>query len=185
MCPKNTEKMEELKCNDIQDVATYCGLVLLKEGMTVTPLKLQKILYYVQAWMMVFFDEQLLFDEKPQAWVNGPVYPSVYARFKSVGRYTQLKKEDFIDKGTLTEAISTYAEKLSLTLSQITVLNKLLLIYGAKNQDQLVFMTHCEMPWSIARGDLEPFENSENPISFKDMYRFYKERYEANRKARS
>ena len=54
--------METLRKNDIQDVATYCGLVLLKEGMTVTPLKLQKILYYVQAWMMVFFNEQLLFD---------------------------------------------------------------------------------------------------------------------------
>lgn len=37
-----------------QDVATYCGLVLLKEGMTVSPLKLQKMLYYIQAWMMMF-----------------------------------------------------------------------------------------------------------------------------------
>lgn len=176
--------METLRRNDIQDVATYCGLVLLKEGMTVTPLKLQKILYYVQAWMMVFFNEQLLFDEQPQAWVNGPVYPSVHDRFRATGRYTQLKKEDFVGDGTLTEAIAAYAKKLELTPSQMTVLNKLLLIYGAKNQDQLVFMTHCEMPWSIARGDLEPFENSENPISFKDMYLFYKERYEANRKAR-
>ena len=76
--------------------------------------------------------------------------------------------------------ISEYAEKLGLTPSQMEVLNKLVLIYGSKNQDQLVFMTHCEMPWSIARGDLEPFENSENPISFKDMYNFYKERYETN-----
>lgn len=32
--------MEKLQKNDIQDVATYCGLVLLKEGMTVSPLKL-------------------------------------------------------------------------------------------------------------------------------------------------
>lgn len=36
--------MEKLQKNDIQDVATYCGLVLLKEGMTVSPLKLQKML---------------------------------------------------------------------------------------------------------------------------------------------
>ena len=177
--------MEELRRNDIQDVATYCGLVLLKEGMTVTPLKLQKILYYVQAWMMVFFNEQLLFGDEPQAWVNGPVYKSVYDRFKDTGRYTQLKKEDFIGEGAqLTDAIASYADRLGLTKKQFGVLNKLLLIYGAKNQDQLVFMTHCEMPWSKARADLEPFENSENPISFKDMYTFYKERYETNRKAR-
>ena len=176
--------MEELRRNDIQDVATYCGLVLLKEGMTVTPLKLQKILYYVQAWMMVFYNEQLIFGDEPQAWVNGPVYPSVYARFKSTGRYDMLRKEDFISEGTLTEAIAAYSRKLGLTEKQLAVLNKLLLIYGAKNQDQLVFMTHCEMPWSKARADLEPFENSENVISFKDMYAFYKERYETNRMAR-
>lgn len=176
--------MEELRKNDIQDVATYCGLVLLKEGMTVTPLKLQKILYYVQAWMMVFFDGQLLLDDKPQAWVNGPVYPSVFARFKSTGRYDMLRKEDFVSEGTLTEAIEAYGKKLGLKAKQQEVLNKLLLIYGAKNQDQLVFMTHCEMPWSKARADLEPFENSDNVISFKDMYTFYKERYDNNRKAR-
>ena len=135
---------------------------------------------------MVFFNKQLLFEEKPQAWVNGPVYKSVYDRFKATGRYTQLKKEDFIgEEILLTDAIASYADRLGLTAKQFGILNKLLLIYGAKNQDQLVFMTHCEMPWSKARADLEPFENSENQISFEDMYAFYKERYDNNRKARA
>ena len=178
------EATEILKKNDIQDVASYCGLVLLKEGMTVSPLKLQKILYYVQAWMMVFFDRQLLFDDKPQAWVNGPVYPSVYERFKGIGRYSMMSKEDFVIGSSLTKRITELDKKFDLTDKQRTVLNKLIEIYGSKNQDQLVFMTHCEDPWSIARGDLNPFENSENTISFEDMYAFYKERYEKNRQAR-
>lgn len=177
-------EVEGLRKNDIQDVATYCGLVLLKEGMTVTPLKLQKILYYVQAWMMVFYGKQLLFDEPPQAWVNGPVYPSVYSRFKGTGRYNLLKKEDFVSDGKLTDVINEYAAKLQLSEKQFAVLNRLLLIYGAKTQDQLVFMTHCEDPWSNARKDLQPFENSENIIAFEDMYSYYKERYETNRQAR-
>lgn len=177
-------EVEGLRKNDIQDVATYCGLVLLKEGMTVTPLKLQKILYYVQAWMMVFYGKQLLFDEAPQAWVNGPVYPSVYSRFKDTGRYDLLKKEDFVSDGKLTDVINEYAAKLQLSEKQFAVLNRLLLIYGAKTQDQLVFMTHCEDPWSNARKDLQPFENSENIIAFEDMYSYYKERYETNRQAR-
>lgn len=179
------EVIKKLKKNDIQDVATYCGLVLLKEGMTVSPLKLQKMLYYIQAWMMVFFDRQLLFDDQPQAWVNGPVYPSVYERFKSVGRCNMMSKSDFAGEGALTERIVELGQKLCLTDEQKDVLNKLIDIYGSKNQDQLVFMTHCEDPWSIARGDLDPFENSVSPISFDDMYSFYKARYEANRKARN
>ena len=176
--------MEKLQKNDIQDVATYCGLVLLKEGMTVSPLKLQKMLYYIQAWMMVFFDRQLLFDDKPQAWVNGPVYPPVYDRFRSIGRYDMMSKNDFIQGGSLTEGIESLEERLGLTEPQLDVLQKIIDIYGSKNQDQLVFMTHCEAPWSIARGDLGPFENSDNPISFDNMYSFYKACYEANRKAR-
>lgn len=176
--------MEKLQKNDIQDVATYCGLVLLKEGMTVSPLKLQKMLYYIQAWMMVFFDHQLLFDDKPQAWVNGPVYPMVYDRFRSIGCYDMMTKGDFIQEGTLSENIVAYEKRLELTERQLEVLHRLIAIYGAKNQDQLVFMTHCEDPWSIARGDLGLFENSNNPISFDDMYLYYKARYEANRKTR-
>ena len=46
--------MEKLRKNDIQDVASYCGLVLLKEGMTISPLKLQKMLYYIQAKLLRF-----------------------------------------------------------------------------------------------------------------------------------
>lgn len=176
--------MDILKRNDIQDVATYCGLFLLKEGMTVSPLKLQKILYYVQAWMMVFFEEQLLFDEQPQAWVNGPVYPSVYQRFKSVGRYSQFTKDDFAEGCSLTEAIHKYRRLLGLTTIQQDALDKVIAIYGAKTQDQLVFMTHCEDPWSKARGNSDPFENSDEVISFADMYSYYKDRYDSNRKER-
>ena len=95
-----------------------------------------------------------------------------------------MTKEDFLQNGTLTEGIESMSKHLGLSRQQLDVLHKIIAIYGSKNQDQLVFMTHCEAPWSIARGDLGPFENSDNPISFDDMYSFYKTRYEANQKAR-
>lgn len=165
--------MEKLNPQPIVNVANYCGISLLNNGMTVTPLKLQKILYYIQAWMLVFFKMQKIFEEIPEAWVNGPVYPSVYARFKAIGMYTQLSEKDF--NGNM---------DLSITSEQKRVLDKLILIYGSKTQDQLVFMTHCEDPWSNARKDLQPFESSHNPISFEDMYSYYKNRYDTNRKNR-
>lgn len=59
---------------DIKMVARYIALSLLTKQMTVSPLKLQKLLYYAQAWSMVFFGRQRqLFADVPQAWVNGPV----------------------------------------------------------------------------------------------------------------
>ncbi len=38
---------------DIKDIARYVGLSLIAKGLTVSPLKLQKLLYYVQSWYMV------------------------------------------------------------------------------------------------------------------------------------
>lgn len=44
-----------MKTVDIKDYAAYVGINMLMQGLTVSPLKLQKILYYEQAWHMVGF----------------------------------------------------------------------------------------------------------------------------------
>src|SRR6266498_32696 len=62
------------------DVAKY---ILSKKG-SMTAMKLQKLLYYCQAWSLVW-DEKPLFDNMIQAWANGPVVPSVYNYHR--GRY--------------------------------------------------------------------------------------------------
>ena len=68
---------------DIKDVARYIGLSLINKGLSVSPLKLQKVLYYVQSWNMVIFGrDKTLFPQAPQAWVNGPVYPEIYYEYK-------------------------------------------------------------------------------------------------------
>ncbi|WP_307850044.1 MULTISPECIES: type II toxin-antitoxin system antitoxin SocA domain-containing protein [unclassified Saccharopolyspora] len=41
-----------------------------------TAMKLQKLVYYSQAWHLVW-DERPLFDEPVQAWANGPVVPDL------------------------------------------------------------------------------------------------------------
>lgn len=51
---------------------------------TLTPLKLQKILYYVQATFLAQHG-QPLFNEPIQKWQYGPVVPSVYFEFKDYG----------------------------------------------------------------------------------------------------
>ena len=68
---------------DIKDVARYIGLSLINKGLSVSPLKLQKVLYYVQSWNMVIFGrDKTLFPQAPQAWVNGSVYPEIYYEYK-------------------------------------------------------------------------------------------------------
>ena len=56
------------------DVAAY---ILNKLG-TISTIKLQKLVYYCQAWSLVW-DEAPLFNEKIEAWVNGPVVRELFA----------------------------------------------------------------------------------------------------------
>lgn len=54
---------------------------LLDQYEDITPLALQKSLYYVQGFYYAFYNK-FLFDEDCQAWVHGPVYPDVYYRYR-------------------------------------------------------------------------------------------------------
>ena len=48
----------------------------------ITPLMLQKALYYVQGFYYAFYGT-FLFPEDCEAWVHGPVYPAIYAKYKN------------------------------------------------------------------------------------------------------
>ena len=50
----------------------------------VTPLMLQKLLYYIQGWSFVLNGREM-FEENCEAWVHGPVYKDVYNIFKQFG----------------------------------------------------------------------------------------------------
>src|SRR5680860_208464 len=57
----------------VLDVAEY----ILKETGSMTTMKLQKLVYYSQAWSLVW-DEKPLFGEPIEAWANGPVVRALY-----------------------------------------------------------------------------------------------------------
>lgn len=47
--------------------------------------------------------------------------------------------------------------------------------------NDLIFLTHSELPWVEAREGLAPFQSSQNPISQNTMYYYYKARHERNK----
>lgn len=63
-------------------VSDYLLVENRERGENLTNLKLQKLLYYAQAWHLALRNAPL-FDEDFQAWVHGPVLPSQYLRFRS------------------------------------------------------------------------------------------------------
>ena len=182
---KNVRAMatKEMPLVDIKDMAVYTGLSLIMKGMSVSPLKLQKILYYEQSWHMVFFGrENTLFEDIPQAWVNGPVYPKIYHEYK--GKVTlmsdNLSASDFYS-GNIEDRLKSLIAMFGWNKEQIECIDSVITLYGAKTQDQLVMMTHIEDPWCEKRGDLLPFERSNEYMSLDSMHDYYKARYTRNR----
>lgn len=172
---------------DIKKVAVYLGLSLALKGLSVSPLKLQKILYYTQSWFMVYFGrENTLFREAPQAWVNGPVYPTIYNEYKDKAKNMcdHLPIEVFCANKP-DEYMAQLASEFGLTNEQIEFIESVILLYGAKSQNQLIFLTHSEQPWADARSGLQPFEYSTNEISLDSMYSYYHNRHQRNISARN
>ena len=165
----------------IQEIAKYIGLASIIKGLSISPLKLQKLLYYVQAWYMVFYGkENNPFEDKPQAWVNGPVYPEIYYAYKdkTPNMCDHLQASDFCE-GAPEHAMGSLMERLNGL--DIELLESIILLYGSKSQNDLIFITHSEKPWVEAREGLKPYERSSKELSLDTMYEYYKERHDRNR----
>ena len=137
---------------NVLDVAQY---ILNNQG-SMTTMKLQKLVYYSQAWSLVW-DEKPLFDDKIEAWASGPVVPNLYNVHKgkfeieSLGKWQPAKLEDY--------------ERITID----AVLN----LYGEKPAQWLSDLTHMENPWKEARKGRKPGENCRKEITPAAMVEYY------------
>jgi len=107
-------------------------------GDFITPLKLQKLLYYAQGCHLAIFDKPL-FEDKIEAWKHGPVVNSIYEKYKCYG-WTS------INDPNPTPEFEYFVEKM---------LNDVNIVYGKYSAKQLVEMTHNEEPWQKTYNEQE------------------------------
>lgn len=120
--------------------------------------KLQKLLYYAQAWNLVLNGDKL-YDEDIEAWIHGPVIPVVYRKYKTFGRMPIQDNATFDDS--------------QFTQNEINVLKQVWDIYGKFDGDYLEMLSHSEDPWIIARGKAEATESCTTVIDPVVMREFY------------
>jgi uncharacterized phage-associated protein len=121
-------------------VADYLLWFAKEHGDVLTPLKLQKLMFYADAWHMVLNDGEELVPEHFEAWVHGPVLREVYFRFNHY-RWNPISQE--IQLPALSEKIKTF-------------LDEVYKVFGGLSGYELEQLTHQEQPWKAARGDLPP-----------------------------
>jgi uncharacterized phage-associated protein len=126
-------------------------------GDTISPLKLQKLVYYAQAWSMVLRGEAL-FPDPIEAWMHGPVVRTLWELYKDY------KHRDIPQP---TEPCPEF------TSDELEVLEEVWSAYGELSARQLEHLTHSEEPWLEARRGLDPGDKSQNKIPLEHMQLYY------------
>ena len=137
---------------DVFDVASY---ILEKQGQ-MTTWKLQKLVYYCQAWSLVWDDDEM-FPEEVEAWANGPVVRELYEIHRGkyrVGRLPAGNSDALDDR-------------------QRSTVNAVLKFYGDKSPQWLSDLTHMEDPWKLARRGMPDGIRGDSVVSKESLSEYY------------
>lgn len=128
--------------------------ILQKLGI-ISAMKLQKLVYYCQAWSMVWEDRPI-HKNRTEAWANGPVVEELYDAHR--GKFK-------------IESVNGKPERLSR--EDIETINAVIAHYGNKSSHWLSELTHQEDPWVKARGDLPRGARGNEEITLSSMTEYY------------
>jgi uncharacterized phage-associated protein len=136
----------------VDDVA---AAVLERTG-PVDTWRFQKLIYYCQAWHLVW-EGRPLFDPRVEAWANGPVVPWLYRQHRG-----QFVLGDWPS-----------GSSVGLAEDETSTIDAVLKTYGDKTGHWLSILTHSEPPWRNARRGLSAGERGQKEITKEAMAEYY------------
>ncbi len=134
------------------DVAQY---ILQRQG-AMSAMKLQKLVYYSQAWHTVWAENRL-FENKIEAWKDGPVCPDLWKEHAREFRVSSLTSGD----------VTKLTDREKKTIKQV------LKFYGKHNAQWLSDLSHSEDPWLLARRGVPKGAASNAEITPAAMHEYY------------
>ena len=150
--PQNIKLPIHTGGTNVFDVAAY----ILEKCGEMSALKLQKLVYYCQAWSLVW-DEAPLFPERIEAWAYGPVVKELYEYHRGFYRLSRLP----------------LGASFKLTSKQKQTIDAVINYYSVKTPQQLIELTHLEDPWKNARQGLPVGAPSNREITHEAMAEYY------------
>jgi len=151
---------------NINQVCDYIIVQVTEAGENLNLLKLQKLLYYTQAWHLAFYGKTA-FDGKFQAWIHGPVNRTIYDRFsRNRSLYSEITEDDVqpgFDSRKIPKPLRSHIDIVLET-------------YAKFSGSQLEEISHRETPWQSARRGYRPSQRCEVVIDESVMKDYYKSR---------
>lgn len=157
---KAAEEIAGLFC--VSDKMLLTISYIFEQMKEVTPLALQKILYFIQGIYMVIFGKPL-YKEDCMAWIHGPVYEEVYDLFRDF-KYNPIEDNRFAIFKDRFEELSEQEKK---------VIDLVINTFGKYSGKVLEDITHEELPWKNARAGYESSEPSREIISKDEIKNYF------------
>ncbi len=135
------------------EVASYFfALAAAEEEPTfLTPLGLQKLLYYAQGWAIAEWGHTL-YSDALEAWPLGPVAPAVWQKYQG-------KRPIMLDELPAAQLSEEQKSMIAAVWSRYKMFSPIALSH----------MTHEELPWMEARNGLAPSSPSNTKLSLSTM----------------
>lgn len=137
------------------EVAKYLLFKANFDGESVTNLKMQKLLYYAQAWYIVNYSVPL-FEDPIKAWKFGPIVENAYHYFKRF-KYSPIQ---FANREKIEEKIPEQEKKY---------LDEFYPIFIKYSASDLTQLSHNEAPWRETPQGMT--------ISIEKIKKFYEDQY--------
>lgn len=160
----NNMVMEAIKDFKTIDTIVFSNYILKHYG-PMSHLKLQKLVYYCDAYSLAYFGKQLITDEF-EAWVHGPVCRRLYDSLKD-------KSKLYSDVVYTSDGIDVDKEFNSLTSDQQSLISNVLSQLSTWSSFELEASTHQEDPWKNARKGYSEADKCNVVISKEDMREYY------------
>ncbi len=133
-------------------------------------LKLQKLLYYIEAYHLAYFGQSLI-DDEFEAWLHGPVSRTVWATFKNGTNGFERVQLSTEEKESIIHTVEH-----SLSQEQVEFIEDVLHEFGDKTAYHLECLTYEEPPWSAARKGYDIADKCEETISKELMFSYYRKK---------
>lgn len=141
---------------NVKDVAKYfISLSTESSPKAITPLKLQKLLYYAQGFYLMDYNKPL-FKDKLLAWDHGPVNYDIYNEYRDY-KWNTIPSKPFNSNGKLTD-------------KERSVIDEVWKEFGDLDGKTLEELTHQEDPWLFTDKDKE--------IDIKLIGDYFRDQYE-------
>lgn len=147
----------------VESVTEYILVWCASRSTSVSPKKLQKLLFLSYSFYLVFMNDNKddinnrLFTNEFEAWAHGPVYPHIYRKFKKYGM-----NNIFIDDIKYDHILLSEDEK--------EIINIVLKEFSVYKAYQLENFTHNLGCWLKKHNDYGYFDICTERIEDKDIY---------------